>query len=298
MECPLGSVLCATLLRKQTNEVRRFVKGVRAHQSEGIHDMRVASRRLRATLDEFSGLFSPTLHAMARKRVRNLTRLLGTARELDVCVARLASHAGQWSDPQRQAVDAVTRFLLEKRRELDTDVEAAAVAASSPAFREKLQELVDFMIMSPGCCLRVASKRLPRQFVSLCSAYRLWCDTPTDDGLHEIRIGVKQLRYACETYEPLYGAPLHAWIEELKRAQEALGDWNDYRILQQYILSVGKEPSLAGVYELAAAIGAEMAVHLERFKSESATLFVQKTGRRFKLALGKPIMPCCMSSPD
>lgn len=56
---------------------------------EGVHDMRVATRRLRATLELFRDVFPPRRYRQMRDDVKALARALGEVRDLDVMLERL-----------------------------------------------------------------------------------------------------------------------------------------------------------------------------------------------------------------
>lgn len=60
---------------------------------EHIHRMRVASRRLRAALPLFVDCFPKKEYANGMKEVRQITRSLGRARDLDVQIAFLRTYA-------------------------------------------------------------------------------------------------------------------------------------------------------------------------------------------------------------
>ena len=58
---------------------------------EGVHDMRVATRRLRAVLEIFAVCFPPKKHRRALRDVKRLADALGERRDPDVMIERLAA---------------------------------------------------------------------------------------------------------------------------------------------------------------------------------------------------------------
>src|SRR5690606_14763797 len=93
-----------------------FGSAVDGRDPEGVHDMRVATRRLRAILD----LLGPALDASERARLaasaRQLTRALGPVREIDVMRIALASLLED-ADPLRAfAIEEVDARLAAERR--------------------------------------------------------------------------------------------------------------------------------------------------------------------------------------
>lgn len=89
---------------------------VEGRDPEGVHDMRVATRRLRACLKVFGPWLDPTDLERLEPAIRTMTRALGTVRELDVLrlrCAELAAHAA----PQRAlAIECVDARLARRRR--------------------------------------------------------------------------------------------------------------------------------------------------------------------------------------
>ena len=87
-------VFGAIALQRYLDALNQEIDGVRSGKDvESIHDMRVASRRLRSGLE----LFKPCLPAkhfpIWEKQVRKVTKALGAARDTDVQLERLAAFA-------------------------------------------------------------------------------------------------------------------------------------------------------------------------------------------------------------
>ena len=61
---------------------------------EGVHDMRVATRRLRAAMEIFAPCFPKKRHRGALREVKGLADLLGTRRDPDVMIERLDADRG------------------------------------------------------------------------------------------------------------------------------------------------------------------------------------------------------------
>jgi CHAD domain-containing protein len=99
---------------------------------ERVHDMRVATRRLRAALEVFEACFRRKRRRKALKQVKALADALGERRDRDVQIeflegfaseapaedrAALAALIGRLREEQRRANDALALFLAEKRQE-------------------------------------------------------------------------------------------------------------------------------------------------------------------------------------
>ncbi|MDV0443614.1 CHAD domain-containing protein [Methanorbis rubei] len=83
---------------------------------EYIHRMRVASRRLRAALPLFAGCFGEKEYRAWEKEVKQITRSLGRARDLDVQIAFLRSYLEKL--PKTALPDGMPRFLPLEYQEL------------------------------------------------------------------------------------------------------------------------------------------------------------------------------------
>lgn len=80
---------------------------------ERVHDMRVATRRLRAALEVFAPAFPRKRRRKALKRVKALADALGERRDLDVEIKLLESLAPEVDEADRAALDALVRELRE-----------------------------------------------------------------------------------------------------------------------------------------------------------------------------------------
>src|SRR5690606_31208496 len=82
--CSLGHELAFNALEKQQKALRANAAAVRQHDAEAVHDMRVASRRMRAALSELKTFLPPKPAERLAAHAKAITRNLGLARELDV----------------------------------------------------------------------------------------------------------------------------------------------------------------------------------------------------------------------
>jgi len=85
---------------------------------EGVHDMRVATRRLRAAMEIFAPCFPKKRHRNALREVKGLADLLGERRDPDVMIERLRAAQSDLTDEDRPGVESLCD-------ELRTDQEKA-----------------------------------------------------------------------------------------------------------------------------------------------------------------------------
>lgn len=89
---------------------------------ERVHDMRVATRRLRAALEVFEVCFPPKRHRKVLKRVKKLADALGERRDLDVEIEFLDGLVGGESEEDRAALAELIEGLRARQRQANDDL--------------------------------------------------------------------------------------------------------------------------------------------------------------------------------
>lgn len=274
-------------MRRQARAARKEAALARAADPDAIHDMRVASRRLRAALSEFGYLFNKTQRRNVKKQARLITQLLGKARELDVCVQTL--------ERLGEDAPALTAYLHRLRDAEAPHVEQAAALALDGALEARCEELLA-AAETDGCLVTRARRRLTKRLEKLFDGYAAWERTRDEQHLHAVRILFKKFRYAAETYSRVYDGELKRIRKALKAAQELLGQWNDARVLRNYVLELagtkeGKER--AELDQLAARLDDRAADLQEAFEKRARRFFSAENRTRCLELLEKPAVTCC-----
>ncbi len=112
------------MLRQRLQKFLEYPEEVLKHEDvEAVHKMRVASRRLRATLDAFESCCRPRPFRRVYRRVTEAADALGAARDTDVMLQYLQENLEQASGEARAGVqwllDILQGFRREKQRELE-----------------------------------------------------------------------------------------------------------------------------------------------------------------------------------
>ncbi len=108
-----------TSLRQQLEEMLSNLAGTRAGDDiEALHDMRVASRRLRAALSVFAAAFPPRPFGVIEKEVARVTDALGAVRDADVQIEFMGQAADNAPESEKVGLRA---FLDHLNRERDRD---------------------------------------------------------------------------------------------------------------------------------------------------------------------------------
>ena len=286
--------LAYAVIRKQVRELFSHEPGTRLGEDpEELHDMRVATRRLRAALDVFASAL-PSRAAALREELRWIAAELGAVRDLDVQLADMAE-MGRWSEGWagggRGTALAHLRTLLETEREearrrlLD--------ALDSPRWERLAAALVALARQGPG-------KRLPGARVAAAIAAAPLCEqrhramrsaakrahrSQSAHDFHRVRISGKRFRYTLEFTSTLYGQPAVRFAKTLTQLQDTLGRMQDAEVASLRLLALATEPAPPGVLLPPATIFV-MGGIAERYRQESAHLR-EIAGKRLKVLRGK-----------
>ncbi len=245
--------LAFAVLRRQLVVLQAKEPGTRLGEDpEELHDMRVATRRLRAALSLFEAVL-PVRAQVFRQELGWLARLLGAVRDLDVQLENLAGMSpravagalGPTSDV-RDPLGELAALLERERAVARADMLGgldsvrwdrlakglAAMAQQGPA-RRSLATRVPAAIGLPDLVLTrhqkvaKAAKRAKRSGLV------------TD--FHALRIRCKRLRYALEFSGDVYGGRTSRFVRELTVLQGELGEMQDAEVaaLQLAALATG-----------------------------------------------------------
>ena len=235
-----GSEAFAAIFLGAVDAARSNLEPAKAGDLEGIHELRVALRRLRAALR----LFSPLLPAHPRRdldrQLQQLGRCVGTARDWDVFATETLERARQSLDPQHRAT--LHRYCDARRVTAHTDVHERLTRGDTAALFDRLAA---FPAMADIAAPRSDHRSLHRPIAALAPrlTHRLYRKTrrrgrrlrrADNDRLHALRKSIKTLRYGIEFLAPLYDQKVSArYLKAARKAQTQLGRVNDARTLPQ-----------------------------------------------------------------
>jgi len=215
---------------------------------EELHDMRVATRRMRASMSTFRDVLPEGMEAL-REELKWIAGCLGEVRDLDVQI--------DWLEDlrRRSSWDEATALgpLIENRATLRQEARqalleamageryAALVSSMGAALREPVlpPEEPAAAVFAPHDVLeplpefgyRVLRKRYRRLRRA---AEALTPDSEQTD-YHATRILAKRLRYAAEALTPAFGEPARELVQDLKALQDVLGEMQDAAVGIEWI---------------------------------------------------------------
>jgi CHAD domain-containing protein len=210
---------------------------------EGVHSMRVASRRLRSTLRDFMPYLRKRSLTAVQKRLKNVADALGEVRDQDVAIMALekidANAPSEVSPALKQFIDTRKEVRNQARKELEAildktrldplqlDFMAGVDVATAP---RKTPLPITYRTMSQAVILG-RLKELEKLSNRLFNPFDV-------ETLHEMRIAAKRLRYAIELFQTCWGRSIATYAKRAARVQTALGDLHDCDV---WIENLGKQ---------------------------------------------------------
>jgi CHAD domain-containing protein len=229
-----STLLLERLSRALKRHLPRAVQGV----DSGVHQARVTTRRLREAVPVLATGLKGSKAGKAGRKIRRLTRALGTVRELDVTLSLLDELTRSPHVP-RAAVEDVRARVIEERD------------ARRKIMLERLEhvnaEKLSKRLASVGAALQEATAepwrkalaaRLVKRVRSLSTAMDAAGHMYAPERLHAVRIAAKKLRYALELAAGSGVTEAAAHVRTIKRAQDMLGKLHDLQVLQGHVAAV------------------------------------------------------------
>jgi triphosphatase len=261
---------------------------------EGVHQMRVALRRLRAAISLFKDVACGEEADEVKEQLRWLTTQLGPTRDYDVFVAESVAHVKE-SDSHKSELEELEAVLRASRED---KLELARSAVASDRCRQI--ELQVALWLLGGNWLRNSNERLRRRSLrsmaesvlakrtkKLCNKLRE-LEELDDLQRHRLRIATKKLHYATEFFATVFPARARrrkTFLQLLKQLQDALGRLNDIRIHVSIAHDIVHPPSaLASAADCRAAFGVGLVLGIEKTEVGDLLRSAHRVGRRLRRA--------------
>jgi inorganic triphosphatase YgiF len=265
---------------------------VRAGDPEGVHQMRVGVRRLRAAIAVFSELLDCNQTEQIKRDLKWLAGKLAPVRDLDVFLkGRVALFEG--SDPSTAGLPELKSELIYRR---DIAAEAAKAAIATARYRLLVLDILEWV--EDGKWLKrshAQGNRKIRSFAAELFERRTRkvrkkarrAGEVDAHARHRLRIAIKKLRYALYFFETLYSRDgsakaLSRYKKHLKDLQDNLGALNDITVHQKLAARIaagsgGPKPELVS-------FAAGMIAGCERSEILPILAEVTKTAHRLRRA--------------
>jgi CHAD domain-containing protein len=228
-----------TLLERQPQ------RGV-APSADDVHQIRIATRRLRVALRLFAAMLPPRSAQRLAKELRWLARGLSDVRDLDVHNKTLRSHIRKTSADDNEALGGYALALQRERVAAREKLHELFASERYTRLIASLGKLVDGA-PSTGALRRWrkftirdgAAKYLRRSRKRVMKLGRKVDDKTGADELHRLRIRAKRLRYALEFFAEAYPELLPV-AKATKALQDVLGEHQDARTARRRVLAYAR----------------------------------------------------------
>lgn len=242
-------------LRAQRDALIGFDPAVRRDLPDSVHQMRVATRRLRSAFKSYGKVLDRTVTDPVGEELKWLAAELGVDRDQEVLTERLQNRIAAlprtlllgpvrgrlriWSVARRSGSRRKTIAVLDSKRYLallDTLDALLAAPPLRPAARRPVAEVLPKTVI----------KDYERLAGRIAHALELGPGEPRDLAMHDARKAAKRARYAAEAAKPALGAPAKRFAKRMKAVQTVLGDHQDSVVAREALRGLAIQAHLAG----------------------------------------------------
>jgi len=249
---PLGGEPIAESARRT---LRRFFDKLLAREdavikdedSEDVHQMRVATRRLRASLQVVAGVYDPKLIRRYRRGLEAIAESLGAVRDGDVFLEHVTDYHAALPEVDRAQLDRLIAAVSAERAQAR---EQLLAALQDKRYHKLMRDFAAFLTTpgaatrdspAPGIVERVrdfAGSAIWRRY-ELWRAYEAVLPNAESGTLHQARIAGKRFRYTLEFFADALGPPVEQALAPLIDLQENLGALQDGVTARAHIVALG-----------------------------------------------------------
>jgi len=224
------------VLRFHFSRMQRREAGTRAGaDAEDLHEMRVATRRMRAAWRVFDGAFKAGKTKKMRRHLETIADRLGAVRDLDVLIDGLDAYRLGLDEGQRPGLDPLLSLWRRQRAAARTLLLGELDSNRYASFVKEMEEFLDAGSNAAAAVATPTSPHRVRDRVAselwacyeAVRAYELvyeWADVET---LHELRIATKWLRYSLEFFGETLGPDSARLLQRVVALQDHLGCLHD-----------------------------------------------------------------------
>jgi CHAD domain-containing protein len=219
---------------------------LKGEDAEDVHQMRVATRRLRASLQVVENIFDPACIRRFRRGLRTIAMSLGAVRDADVFLIALREYCAALPE-QAATLEALIAAVEQERSQARIALLADFQAPHYTRFKQKLAQFLTTSNaelaplprtgIAPRIC-DIAGSAIWRRYEELRSFEPLLQGAP-DETLHATRIAGKRLRYTLEFFADPIGKRVHELLDQLATLQEHLGAIQDIAAAHAHIARLG-----------------------------------------------------------
>ena len=216
--------------------------------TEFTHDFRVAVRRTRSALGQIQNVFPTKTTERFKKDFAYVGKLSNELRDLDVYLLKEDAYKSKLAPVLRNDIHPLFDYLRKKRSKAFQKVvrglkskQYAKILKDWEAFLDEPQQDSSTASNAELPVIDLASKRIYKKYRSVVKTGNQILESTDDKMLHALRIHCKKLRYLMEFFSSLFPRKkMDILIGQLKKLQDNLGDFNDLRVQEEYLMAIAK----------------------------------------------------------
>lgn len=231
-----NSLFGARYMLTQVEALQAEIQGALTGEDiEHVHQMRVASRRLRNGLNLFKEFLSKKQAKAWQKEVRVITKALGQARDLDIQIDLLnRCLAETLEDRNKPGYNRLLLRLRQQRSLAQEKVNHTLIDLQEVGTLDRMATVLTKLTAGSEGLYLYTPSLYQQAFEAISSnldeflSYEEFIHNPGNIAqLHAMRIAGKHLRYTLEIFAPVYGHALDPHIRAMKNIQDLLGEIHD-----------------------------------------------------------------------
>ena len=286
-----GEVVLA-YLRIQAGVLSSLEPMVRADEPDAVHQMRVATRRLRAAFRSFGTVIPRSRSEKVAGELKWLGGLLGPVRDgevlprhlqaslrtvpVELLIGPVQARVQGHFPPRRAAAYAELIEALDSPRYAALLAELDRLTTERPLGPQAEDPAREVLPAAVRRAHRQANKRMHR-------ARHTPSGPARDAALHQARKSARRARYAAEAARPATGKPARKFSRQMKKVQTVLGDHQDSVIARQAARDLGIGAHLAGENAFTYGLLYELQAHqAERLQADARHVWKKASRSRHR----------------
>jgi CHAD domain-containing protein len=230
--CLFGAHYMLTQVEALQSEIQGALVG---DDIEHVHQMRVASRRMRNALNLFRDCLSDRKMKTWGDEIRKITKSLGKARDLDIQIELIARcYAASLEDRYKPGYNRLLLRLKQQRTKTQEKVNRTLVNLQGGGILDRMQAHLsavtagsESIYLYTPSLYQQAFEAINSNLEEFLSFEKFIHDPQNIEELHAMRITGKHLRYTLEIFAPIYGTALDLHVRAMKNVQDLLGEIHD-----------------------------------------------------------------------
>lgn len=225
------------LLRDFIDMLNHEAGALSGEDIEDLHNMRVATRRMRSALRLLEPYYTGRIAGQFREQLGKIAAVLGDIRDRDVLLEDMTVYLPALPQSEQDELRRVMQIIEGEREAERADLHALVAKRSYARFIEAFQKFLttpDDRALKPvrghkvtPVVVRHVLPTIIYEHLGAVRAYDAIIETADGRTLHQLRIEFKRLRYTITLFEELLGAGAKTFLKELKKVQDLLGRMQD-----------------------------------------------------------------------